>query len=318
MEILSQIQADLLDSKIPLSGILRKAKVLASQLSSDELDSWVSQELDGYKDQNELPDYRVLSTSVSGTWTNGFHTLHYRGVPLYSIKNEKLREHLTKFHVRQGVRSIEEFTKLAEDRKLALAADVTAYVNSLVGENGYGYTHLYYSVDAGNFEQILDTVQNRLLDFILKLGKQWNPKKDPPSEDEIDRLVSVIIYNNPQGGTVTVFDQRGQHVEYQFNAAGNINIEQVETTTQLSKEIEKLREEIARAKQSGVVSEEIAIEAQYHMLEASREVTSKEPNKSKLLEHIGKVKELLKDISALAGLVTGLVKLIEVAAKLFN
>jgi hypothetical protein len=60
MNILEQIQTDLLNQDVPLSTILRKAKVLASQLHSEKLADWVSQELDGYKSDKDLPDYRVL------------------------------------------------------------------------------------------------------------------------------------------------------------------------------------------------------------------------------------------------------------------
>jgi len=45
MEMLRHIQSDLLDQEVALSTILRKAKVLASQLRSEELGKWVSQEL---------------------------------------------------------------------------------------------------------------------------------------------------------------------------------------------------------------------------------------------------------------------------------
>ena len=44
-----QIQIDLLNPDASLSTVLRKARVLASQLKSKELQGWVEQELEGYK-----------------------------------------------------------------------------------------------------------------------------------------------------------------------------------------------------------------------------------------------------------------------------
>lgn len=317
MDILRKIQANLINPNVSLSDILRMAKVLASEIDSEELGLWASKELDGYKDSNELPDYRVLSTSVVGSWTNGFQLVRNRGVLLSLIKDDQLRNHLTKFYVLQGIRTVEEYSKLPEDRRFHLAADVTAYVNQqLDNGGGDGFTELYYSVGPHNFQQILDTVRNRLLDFVLKLGKKWNPESEPPGQNEIGQLVSVSIYNHPQGGTMTVFDQRGQHVEYQYNAAGNINIEQIQSLDALEKEIGKLRDEIDRAKQLGAVPEQAAVEAQYHLLTAAKEAASKQPNKSTLLENIGKAKEVLKDISSVAGLVATLIKLAEIASNL--
>lgn len=318
MDILAQIQADLLNPNVPLSAILRKAKVLASQLRSDELAMWVAQELDGYKNANELPDYRLLDTSVSGNWTNGYWTLQNRGVPLFSIKDDDLRKVLTTFPVAVGIRTVEQFTQPQEGQHFMLSADVTAFVNSQVAEAGYAYSSLHHSVGPHNFEQILDTVRNRLLDFVLKLGEQWSPKATPPGQDEVKQLVSVVIYNNPQGGPVSIFDQRGQHVEYQFNVAGNINLDGVQSVDQLVNQIAHLRAEIDQAKRVGAVPEDIAVEAQYHLLEASRQAKSETPDRSTLLDNIRKAKDLLKDIAAVASLVTALAKLADVAMKLLG
>jgi hypothetical protein len=317
MEILAQIQADLLDPDVPLSAILRKAKVLASQLRSDELAMWVAQELDGYKNPNELPDYRLLGTSLFGTWTNGYWTLTNRGVPLFSIKDDDVRRMLTTLAVTEGIRTVEQFTQPQEGQHFKVSPDLTALVNTEVAEGGYGYSELNYSVGPHNFEQILDTVRNRLLDFVLRLG-EWDPKAAPPGQDEVKQLVSVVIYNNPQGGPVSIFDQRGQHVDYQFNVAGNINLDGVQSVDQLVNQITHLRAEIDQAKRVGAVPEDIAVEAQYHLLEASRQAKSERPDRSTLLDNIRKAKDLLKDISAVASLVNALAKLADVAMKLIG
>jgi hypothetical protein len=115
---------------------------------------------------------------------------------------------------------------------------------------------------------------------------------------------------------VSIFDQRGQHVQYQFNAAGHINLERLESHEQLAAEVGKLKAEINLAKQAGAVPDDVALEAQYHLLEASREAASPKPDKSKFLENVAKARDLLKDIGAVGGLVTALVKLAEIAPKL--
>lgn len=70
MDMLRQIQADLLNDEVRLPSILRKARVLAEQLDSEELSRWVRQELDGYSPDSALPDYRVINTTVRGLWAN--------------------------------------------------------------------------------------------------------------------------------------------------------------------------------------------------------------------------------------------------------
>ena len=317
MDILRRIQADILDHKIPLSDILREAKVLASELSSEDLTSWVDQELNGYRENSGLPDYRLLTTSASGTWTNGYYKIRNRGVPLLLIDNENLSKCLTTFPVFQGIRSVEQFSQLPEGRYFKISTDITTYVNIQVGEEGYGYSELHYTVSAHNFEQILDTVRNRLLDFVLKLGKRWDPEKQPLGQDEVGKLVSVVI-NNPQGGIMSVFDQRGQHVQYQFNAAGDINIDSINSTEHIATELAKFRAEIDKAKIANAISEEIATKSQDYLLEAEREVRVKKSKQSSVLSAIGKAIDILKSTASMAGLVTSLTKLAKVVKDLIH
>ncbi len=56
IEMLEKIQSDILDEGVPISTILRKAKVLAAQLNSEKLQQWASSELDGYAEISDLPD----------------------------------------------------------------------------------------------------------------------------------------------------------------------------------------------------------------------------------------------------------------------
>lgn len=313
MEILPQIQSDLLDPTVPLSAILRKAKVLASQLKSEELARWVDRELDGYDDIHDLPDYRRLATTVAGTWTNGYYVVKNRGLSLASIEDDDLRNRLTTFLASQGIREVEQIPEmLAEGHHFQLPAEVAALVNTHVAERGYFYSQLHFSLGAHNFEQMLDTVRNRLLDFVLQLTSQWDPQKSLPAEEDVSQLISVVIHNKPEGGPVTVFDQRGQQVTYQYNAAGNIRIADANSSEDLAEELAKLRAEIERAKLAGVVTEDTAIETQFHLLEASRELEGAKPDQKSILSNIGKARALLDDVAAAAGLVTALVKAAEV------
>jgi hypothetical protein len=316
MEIINQIQADLINEDVSLSAILRKAKVLSSQLESDELANWVSDELDGYYD-SELPDYRLLDTSVSGTWTNGYWVVNNRALTMFSIDDDELRNMLTTFPVGDGIKTVEQYANLSEDQRFQVPADITTYVNTFVSEGGYGYAQLHFTVGPHDFEQILDTVRNRLLDFILKLDKKWNPENPPPEDEDLKELVSVSIYNNPYGGNMSVFDQRGQNVNYQFNAGNDINIDTVNSKEDLSNELFKINREIDHAKNAEVIPDDIANEAQYRLVEASRELQSENSSQDTILSHLGKAKELLNDFEAAVGLVTTLVKAADVVSELF-
>lgn len=316
MDVLKQIQSDLVGPDAPLSTTLRRAKVLASQLRSDELGHWVSQELDGYKSRGELPDYRILATGCVGTWTDGFRVMTNRRLALMGIDDDNVRDLLTTFPVCHGIRTVEQFA--TKEQRFIVSADVTALVNSYMSGQGGGYLELQYAVGSPEFQQILDTVKNRLLDFVLKLDQNWHLDDNPPSREEVSNLVSLVIYNSPQGGNVSVFDQRGQQVHYQYNAAGDINVSGVQDKKQLVRELEKLKGEVERAKESKAIQHDTAVVAEYHLLQATKEATKRKPDKRSFLDHIGKAKALLDDVAAAAGLVTALIQAAEAAGRILG
>jgi hypothetical protein len=59
--IINEIQKECLDTRIPTSEILRKAYVVATKLSLEEIKKWCKDEMDGYEDKvKEVPQYRKL------------------------------------------------------------------------------------------------------------------------------------------------------------------------------------------------------------------------------------------------------------------
>jgi hypothetical protein len=114
-----------------------------------------------------------------------------------------------------------------------------------------------------------------------------------------------------------VFDQRGQSVTYQYNAAGNINFDAVENRVELVTELEKLKAEFDRAVQQNVFDEETAIEADSKLKLAIAEAKKPEPNKQTLLERIGGAKTLIDGVKAAGGIVTALVQAANLVQKFF-
>ena len=66
-----ELQRDSLDSSVAISGLLRKALVVAHKLQIREFEEWVTRELDGYQNAAEVPQYRQIQGSVR-VW-NPFH-----------------------------------------------------------------------------------------------------------------------------------------------------------------------------------------------------------------------------------------------------
>jgi hypothetical protein len=115
---------------------------------------------------------------------------------------------------------------------------------------------------------------------------------------------------------MAVFDQRDQHVMYQYNAAGNINFGAVQNRVDLVDELEKLQTELTAARRAGIFSEEIATDATFQLTKAVQQAQQPAPDKKTLLNHLNSAKTLIEGVTAASGLVTALVKAAELVQKL--
>src|SRR5437762_13756993 len=106
---------------------------------------------------------------------------------------------------------------------------------------------------------------------------------------------------------MATFDQRGQRVTYQYNAAGNINIGGVQDRADLAGELEKLRAEVSKAREGSALDEDTATDAEYQMSKAVQQARKPEPDKKSLLDHINTAKSLIEGAAAAAPAAASLV-----------
>lgn len=114
-----------------------------------------------------------------------------------------------------------------------------------------------------------------------------------------------------------VFDQRGQHVTYQYNAAGDINLAGVQNRADLTQQLERLYAELKRAAEAGTLDDTLATEAKYHLHKATVESKQASPDKKSLMDHLGSAGEVIKTVAGLGGLFNAIVKAAEMAGKYF-
>jgi hypothetical protein len=136
------------------------------------------------------------------------------------------------------------------------------------------------------------------MDPITGLVMGWRP--EPPRAS-----------NRWEENPMAIFDQRGQQVTYQYNAAGDINFGAVQNGIDLVGELGKLQREMTQAKQAGVFDEGVATDAEYQLTKAVQEAKKPAPDKKTLLDHLGSAKTLVEGVTAAGGLVTALTKAVE-------
>ncbi|MGF6527636.1 AbiTii domain-containing protein [Variovorax sp. PvP013] len=71
MHLLNEITDRLSSNSPSLEDALFKAQVLAHRLGEQDMKQWVSNELKGYPDRENLPTYRVVPVTVMANLSNG-------------------------------------------------------------------------------------------------------------------------------------------------------------------------------------------------------------------------------------------------------
>jgi hypothetical protein len=116
---------------------------------------------------------------------------------------------------------------------------------------------------------------------------------------------------------MAIFDQRGQQVTYQYNAAGDVNFGAVQNRLDLVGELGKLQRELTQARQAGVFDEGVATDAEYQLTKAVQEAKKPAPDKKTMLDHLSHAKTLVEGVAAAGGLVTALTKAAELVQRFF-
>lgn len=176
MNLIQELQNDILDSKTSLSSILRKAKVLASTLKNKEFKNWVDNELNGYPESKEkIPDYRQGRAESYGHFSGPFGSA-LKNFPIPSLNLPgQIKKHANELLLVQGVRVFESLIEIegdSSDFHIPWPTDIVAIISDKVVQ-GYICISAWKSVSRGQVEQVLDTVRNRLLNFVLDLQERY-------------------------------------------------------------------------------------------------------------------------------------------------
>ena len=112
------------------------------------------------------------------------------------------------------------------------------------------------------------------------------------------------------------FDQRGQHVTYQYNAEGNINFGAATAPADITAELRKLLNELTKASQNGAIDAETAIDVKAKVEKAVIQADKPNPNKENILDNINSAKGLIEGIASAVGLVRGFAQAAEMVRRL--
>lgn len=214
MSLLRQIQDAAIDSSINLPSLLRKCKVLAARLGNDDFKRWIENELSGYEEKGQLPEYRVLNVNSKGHFGGALGlSLRNADIPLLCLP-EEFRENLGRSYLFQPIAAIESLVANSTSGTLQ-----EPWNPDLVAHFGHQiYEHMvcmqaWKVIPASALVAALDTVRTRVLNFVLEIEAQ-NPaageamaNENPVPQETVQHIFNTYITGDVQNfssGSVNV------------------------------------------------------------------------------------------------------------------
>ncbi|GGA29529.1 hypothetical protein [Okeania sp. KiyG1] len=213
MRLLRRIQDATIDPKFQLAGILRMCQILAAHLDHPAFKEWIRQELNGYEDENKVPDYRILKNlecqgDFFGSFGSGWKNCQ---IPLYPLP-EDFRELVSTKDILQSVSALETVVSQTNESVLRLLwpADYLPILNHYMGDRWrYTCMEAWTLIPTHAYVAVLDTVKSRILDFVIEIEAEnpdagdVEPGVKPIPDKTINYIFNNCILNHPNQSTLS-------------------------------------------------------------------------------------------------------------------
>ena len=216
MGFLESIQADLVDNDASISTTLRKLRLLAARLGSNELTDWIKYEAGGYPRQATIPDYRVVPIFFSGTFHGAFGGgVKNAPIPPVFIK-EFASEDLLTYKIRESAAAVEKMA--AQDNGLHLD-----YSNLILLLRGKVYPDhepaaIRGFVSRPSLIETSNAIRNRLLEITIEIANRI-PNAEGVELTSIKREPDVArqIFHQTVHGNMTNIHSSGPDARIHVN-----------------------------------------------------------------------------------------------------
>lgn len=184
--VVKELQKELLAKDCDITSSLRKAHFIAKYLKLLNDDKWIMDELQGYENYNDIPEYRTIHAEIKA------YNKYNGWIPVI-FTNQKIHDAFSIKKLFDPVSSLIEFTKTKDKIKLELSdleiSMLRKFTKGNVFELNFDYTQII---------GIIDNVKNKLLDWTFSLennnlGLDYNFK-----DDEVNAAKSLdkTVINN--------------------------------------------------------------------------------------------------------------------------
>lgn len=203
MTLLREIQNSAVSKDESITNLLRKCMILGARLGNDEFNDWVNKELNGYINEDDLPDYRVLDVVESrGNFVGPAGSSLKNGLIPPSTIDEKWRDLINKQNLNDGIGIYEDLLERDNDSfKISWPSDLVALCADEINRN-MTLLSAWKVIPRGSIKNVVDSVRNKILSFVLDIEK-INPEageasvnSKPIPEKEVNKVFNTHIYGD--------------------------------------------------------------------------------------------------------------------------
>lgn len=212
------------DEKSNLSAALLKTKILLHQIGKRELAEWVNQELNGYGDDDVVPDYRILPSEVRGNAASIAWSFSDHPIPT-SHMTDFFKEHFLRAKMRQSLTVLEDMSAKSGSLRRTIPMEYNGKLSEVLVD-GVMVTSAWCTTPTHDVKGILTQVRSRLLDFALELkSSMGDVVNDDDLKKEATKVDAAGLFNNAVFGhntTIVVGNHNTQNVKNSVKA-GDLN-----------------------------------------------------------------------------------------------
>lgn len=281
--LVEDLQADALDSSVPIDDLLRKAKVVAEKLGIRDLADWVEHELSGYGPDDEYPEYRKVHGEFQAL--NPYHGWQ----PIIFDEPAKAK---WAFEPRLLNSPVGELEGRSSDN-YGVAFTLKPTFKARIIELLESPTDVRCLLNRSQVLGIPSQVRNKILDWSLRLEKAGvlgDGLSFSQRERERAHNVSINVHGNVENLSNVIDVGQGANVATQQSSATTID---VKALAALAKELREHLDALVSADQRLQFANQIDL--------VETEVASAAPNPSKLRHALTAMQRLVRDVSVGAG-----------------
>ena len=198
----SEIIIDLIKNKTSVSDALYQLKLLISDLNDNSIINWINSELEGYKDDNSVPPYRILKSPLYG------EIQYYSGGSLINrkmqipVKTKHLN--LLEFKMKDNISAVEKWAKEgSSDKKMPFDLRIASQIADMNLSEMCQIMGAWLPIAPASFSEITNSVKNKILDILMELENKYGNLddytidfKDKKDKDTTSKTIINIIYND--------------------------------------------------------------------------------------------------------------------------